>query len=321
MDKDFDLADSPFEGVSTLATDRYRILGRLGRGGVGQVFAAEVDETGRRVALKLLPEYGSHPAATRERFESEVALCQAVLHPNVCAVLDAGHTASGRPFLALEPLEGETLGERLRRQPPLSVHHLLRLVREAARGLGALHRAGIVHCDVKPDNLFLCDTDVHGVPLKVIDLGFASRSGEAPQDPLRVFGTLRYTPPERVVGDPVDGRGDIYSLGVVLFRALTGEFPFDACSDRQIVGHHLTSSVPPASWLREGVTPEIDAIIECATRKHPENRYPNMAALCEDLDSALAGRPVAGVPWVVVPDLFEPSTDLGRRVADVVSAA
>jgi serine/threonine protein kinase len=293
---------------------RFRLHEQLGRGGIAQVFSARDEHTGLDVALKLLPRYGEHEAVTPERVEAETTLGGAVSHANLCRVLAGGHDDDGRPFLITEALAGETLGQRLRRLGRLPVAATLHLAHEAATGLAALHRAGIVHRDVKPDNLFLCDELRHGVAVKVIDFGFATRAGRAPDDPMHVPCTLHYTAPEQAIGDPVDARSDVYALGLVLFRALTGELPFESCSDREMIRHHLESPVPPPSWLREDVPPAVDAIVVRATRKHPGNRYADMPDLCADLQRVLDGCAPGTASSEVLPDRFRPRTEHGWAV-------
>ncbi len=293
---------------------RFRLNERLGQGGIAQVFSARDELTGLDVALKLLPRYGEHGAVTPERVEAEATLGGAVSHANLCRVLSGGHDDDGRPFLVTEALAGETLGQRLRRPGRISVPEALRLARDAATGLAALHGAGIVHRDVKPDNLFLCDELRHGVAVKVIDFGFATRAGRAPEDPMHVPCTLLYTAPEQLLGEPVDSRSDVYALGVVLFRALTGELPFESRSDRDMIRHHVESPVPPPSWLRDDVPPAVDAIVARATRKHPDNRYASMHELCADLQRALDGCAAETSCAEGPADRFRPSTDHGRGV-------
>jgi serine/threonine-protein kinase len=298
---------------------RFRLDERIGRGGVAEVFAATDERTGAEVAVKVLPRYGEHVAVTKERFEAETTLCRAVSHPNVCRLIACGHTEDGRPYLVTEALRGETLGQCLRREGTLSVDAVLRIARDAARGLGAIHRAGIVHRDVKPDNLFLCAGDRHDASVKVIDFGFAAPAGSAPEEPLKVFGTLRYTAPEQAIGEPVDARADIYALGIVIFRALTGELPFDACGDGDVIRHHLTSAVPPPSWLRDGIPSVVDALVAAMARKHPENRYRALACFCEDVERVLAGLDFQAPELRITPDRFEPTTELGWKVLRAIA--
>jgi serine/threonine-protein kinase len=125
--------------------------------------------------------------------------------------------------------------------------------------------------------------------------------------------------PEQAVAEATDVRADVYSLGVVLFRSITGELPFDACENRGILTHHLLSPVPPPSWLVDDLDPRIDPLVLSATRKHPDNRYPTMAALLADLDRAIDGLPVRGAPPRVEPDGYQPTTESGRLAFDTLS--
>lgn len=312
--------DPPVPGpIGRVIAGRYTLGHCLGRGAIGAVFLADDASTGGEVAVKLLPAYGLSPAMTEERFEAEVRLNRSVTHANVVQVLDAGHTERGEPYVVSEALAGETLGDCLRARGAMSVDGALRVAREAARGLSAVHRAGIVHRDVKPDNLFLCDERRHGVSVKVLDFGFATLIDRR-DDPSAVLGTVKYMAPEQVLAESVDPRADVYALGIVLFRALTGELPFDACARRGLVSHHLASPVPPPSWLAEGLDPSIDEVVLTAVRKHPRNRYPSMQAFLDDLDRALSGRPVRGIEPPVRPDVFFPSTDAGRQAFTALGA-
>jgi serine/threonine-protein kinase len=220
--------------------------------------------------------------------------------------------------MVTEALVGETLGERLRTQGRLGAEEALTIVREAARGLAAIHREGFVHRDVKPDNLFLCDADRHGVALKVIDFGFCTKLDRSSHESRKILGTLEYIAPEQAVADPIDGRADVYALGVVLFRATTGELPFDAPALGMIT-HHLRSTVPPPSWLVDELPAAVDRVVLTATRKHPDNRYATMCDLLADLDAALEGRGVGGAPLRVEPDGYLPATDDGREAFETLS--
>jgi len=269
--------------------------------------------------VKVIPPYGTSPFATRERFDAEVAVGCGVSHANVARILDAGLSVWGEPYMVTEALMGETLGDRLHEVGRLHEREGLTIAREAARGLVAIHRSGYVHRDVKADNLFLCDVPRHGVALKVIDFGFCTRvETPEPHEIRQVLGTLEYIAPEQALAETVDARVDVYSLGVLLFRCVTGELPFDAAEKRGVLTHHLTSPLPPPSWLVDGLDPAIDMLVRSATRKNPANRYGDMQALLDDLDAALAGRPVLGAPVVVTPDGYEPTTEKGRAALETL---
>jgi eukaryotic-like serine/threonine-protein kinase len=308
-----------FQAVSpTFHHPRYRLIRKIGHGSVGEVHLAEDARRCRQVAVKVLPPFGSTPAVTPEQFESELRVHRQIRHPNVVEVLDHGTTASDIPYIVLERLHGRSLGACLRQRGALTVQGALRIAREAARGLSAVHESGAVHQDVKPDNLFLCDERRHGVSVKVLDFGFATMA-ERGRD-AKVCGTLEYIAPEQVLAEAVDRRADIYGLGVVIFRMLTGELPFDACERRGILTHQLFSRIPPPSWLRDDLSADLDCLVSNAVRKHPDNRYGDMRELMSDLERALAGERVAPLPLMVRPDRFAPSTELGRRAFSVLAA-
>ncbi len=298
---------------------RYLLLEPLGKGSASRVFLARDERTNAYVAVKVIPPYGTTPFATRERFDAELAVGCGVAHANVARILDAGTSAWGEPFMATEALVGETLGDKLRDVKRLPFLEAFGLVREAARGLAAVHRAGYVHRDVKPDNLFLCDVDRHGVAVKVIDFGFSQRIEGPLTEERNVLGTIEYIAPEQAVAETTDFRADVYSLGVVLFRCITGELPFDACANQSILTHHLMSPLPPPSWLVDDLDPRVDPIVLSATRKHPDNRYASMTALLADLDAFLAGKPVQGATPKINPDGYTPTTEKGRRAFDTLS--
>jgi serine/threonine-protein kinase len=299
--------------------NRYLLLEPLGKGAASRVFLARDERTNAHVAVKVIPPYGSTPFATPERFHAELAVGCGVAHANVARIIDVGTSAWGEPFMVTEALVGETLGDRLRDVKRLAPHDALGVAREAGRGIAAIHRAGYVHRDVKPDNLFLCSAERHGVAVKVIDFGFCTHVEQQTNEDRKILGTLEYMAPEQTVAEPIDGRSDVYSLGVVLFRCLTGELPFDSCANQSILTHHLMSPLPPPSWLVDHLDPRIDPIVLSATRKHPDNRYGTMDALLADLDAVLAGRPVHGASLRVEPDGYHPTTEKGRDVFDTLS--
>ena len=176
----------------------------------------------------------------------------------------------------------------LKREHAMPTDVALAMIRHAAHGLIAAHRAGIVHRDVKPGNLFLIGPIGNPYGLKLIDFGMAK--GEASRRISAhdlVLGTIEYMAPEQIVSDPTDVRTDVYGLGVVMFRVFTGHLPFDVDTDIEMLAHQMFSPAPPASWLHEQIDPRIELVILRAMRKKPENRYPTMDALVADIDRIL----------------------------------
>lgn len=206
---------------------KYRVEALLGAGGGGAVYVALNLALRKRVALKVLHELHASPSAAR-RLVLEAIAASRVRHRAIVEVFDAGEH-EGSPWLAMELLTGETLSARLRRPPPLTAAEVVGVARELARGLAAAHDAGVVHRDLKPDNVFLATTSGGGVQPKLLDFGLA-RVQRDDADTLTqegaVLGTLRYMSPEQAAGEgAVDGRSDLFALGVILFEALAGEGP------------------------------------------------------------------------------------------------
>ncbi len=302
---------------------RYRVHGFVARGATARVYLAEDLRTRALVAVKMFATAMSRKEELRTRFVNEGEAARKLLHANVVRVLDLGEAGDGAPYLVMEALTGETLGDRMRRDPHFTVARALTLVREAALGLTAVHAAGIVHRDLKPDNIFLVGDLGNAHTLKVIDFGLAKlpRVDTASVEGL-VLGTIEYMAPEQVCGgEAVDARTDVYALGVVLFRMLTGHLPFDVEKGTDLLGHQLFSPAPPPSWLRDDLDPRVERIVLAAMRKQPENRYPSMAEFLEDLERALGlrGGDPLGRPLVKDPDVYAPATDNGRAAAGFLS--
>lgn len=209
------------------------------------------------------------------------------------------------------------MGDCVRRRGSLPIDEALRIVHQAALGLCAVHDAGIVHRDVKPDNIFLHGGTEPGV--RLFDFGLAklhksdkqSQSGSG-----TMVGTAAYMAPEQVLAEPVDARADVYSLGVVLFRAITGHLPFDAPADLDLVAQQVLLEAPPASWFYEGLDRRIDQLIARAIRKAPVNRHDGMRAFAEEL-GRIRQEPQAAASddaaLIVSPDLYVPVTNIGKQ--------
>ena len=295
---------------------RYELGSLIGHGAMARVYRARDREDGSEVAVKILAVRYATDRREHERFFREAGAAVRIDHPNVVKVRDVGRReADGRPYLVVELLRGEPLGDILRRQGTIDAPHLLPLIRDAAAGLAAAHEAGIVHRDIKPDNLFLVDRGDGTPSAKIVDFGLAKLHTHASSQSGTALGTAAYMPPEQVLSEEVDARADVYALGVVTFRALTGHLPFDGDTDLDLLAHQLFNAAPPPSWIAHGLPPEVDALVVRALRKRPENRYPDMGAMLADLDALLAGRPVAASPPPMLPDLYVPRSDLARDAA------
>ncbi len=304
----------PTRFTGAMLDERWEVLGFVASGATSRVYAARDTQSGRPVVVKMFAPQIAHHEALRRLFIQEGTAVTNVDHPNVVRVLATGEGPDG-PFLVMEALRGETLGDRLRRSSRFSRTAALELVLEAARGLAAVHDAGVIHRDVKPDNLFLVRSSKLATIVKVIDFGMAALVDEAgaSTDGL-VLGTPDYMAPEQIVSEPVDARTDVYALGVTLFRLFTGRLPFDAEPGRALLKKQLLERTPPPSWFVAEPDPWIDRVVRAATHKRPENRYASMHAMANDLESILGLRaePPRGSTLVVRPDAYAPCTDEGR---------
>lgn len=273
-------AASPPLAGSTLAG--FKLGAKLGEGGMGVVFRAE-GPGGIPAAVKLLHAAGTAGHEAARRFEREAQI--RIEHPNVCRVLDAGRTADGTPFLAMELLEGESLEQRLRRGP-LSAAEAADVGTQVCRGLAAAHASGIVHRDLKPSNLFLCRNGV----VKLFDFGIAL-VWSAEQTRLTTVGTVLGTPwylsPEQARGQAdLDHRTDLWSLGVALWEAVVGRTPFARETPLASVVAVLMEDPPPLAQAAPGVPPPLAAVIERAMRKPMDERWPTAQAFGQAIASA-----------------------------------
>jgi eukaryotic-like serine/threonine-protein kinase len=284
---------------------RYRLRRLLAAGGMGAVWAAEDAVLGREVAVKVLGEAlaGDRRAALRLRREARAA--GRLAHPGIARVLDLGEDA-GRPYLVMELLRGESLAARLARAGPLAPAEAVRVVAAAADALEVAHRAGIVHRDVKPGNVFVtCGGDV-----KLLDFGIARAVNEAALTGGDLLGTAAYLAPERVLGHDATPAADVYALGVLLFELLAGRPPFAGDTGTALVMAHVHAHPAPLRAVAPQVPPALAAACEHALAKDPAARPPSAAALAALLRStvstasttpphpgpAMAGSPTAALP-------------------------
>jgi serine/threonine-protein kinase len=295
---------------------RYVLRGLIGEGGTAHVYLAEDTQAGTGVAVKVLKREHTASRVVRERFLCEVEVAAAIGHPNVVRILDAGELPDRAPFMVLELLSGETVAARLGREGALAVDVAFGLAKAIASALSAAHAAGIVHRDIKPDNVFL----PRGGGLKVVDFGMAKlREGMVTAAGL-ALGTVPYMAPEQALADPIDGRTDVYGLGVTLFRMVTGRLPFSTDNDARLVAQHLYVAPARPSAVRPGIDPRAEEIILACLRKWPINRYVSMDALIEDLERVLGERPgpIEPPPLLREPDSYEPVNPMSRSVAKLL---
>ncbi len=269
----------------------YRILEKIGQGGMGVVYRAEDTRLKRPVAIKFLPAERSFDPELTTRFIHEAQAASALDHPNICTIYEIdetkplpGEAESGRLFIVMACYEGETLQKRIESLPTgqtgLPENEALDIALQVARGLGEAHRKGIVHRDIKPANILITREGT----VKILDFGLAKLAGQT-----RVTreastpGTISFMSPEQCRGEEVDGRSDIWALGVVMYQMLTGELPFKGEYEAAVIYSVLNEEPVPVTELRPDVNPEWDAIIRKCLAKDPGQRYRNTEELIADL--------------------------------------
>jgi serine/threonine-protein kinase len=296
----------------------YRIIGKIGEGGMGAVYVAEHVLIGRRAALKVLLHEMSHRQDLVTRFFNEARAATAVKHPGIVEIYDFGYHTDGSAYIVMEYLEGESLSARLRRTGPLPATRAAALGRQVAGALGAAHAKGIVHRDLKPDNIFIVqDPDIaDGERPKILDFGIAKlATGDQPGTSMTrtgmVMGTPAYMSPEQSKGaGHVDARTDLYALGCILFEMVCGRPPFVAEGGGEVMAQHIYAPVPAPSSIAP-VTPQLEQLLLRALAKDPAHRFQSADEMITALQIAvppgsfpLTGAPIAApvhAPFVPVP--------------------
>src|SRR2546423_5703281 len=271
--------------VGELIASRYELEQLVGKGGMSSVYRAHDRLLERTVAIKLLHEHYSRDEDYVERFRREARSAAKLSHPNIVTVIDRGE-ADGRQFIVFEYIDGQNLKQLLESKGRLPVRTALELAIEIGSALAFAHDSGLVHRDVKPQNVLLGNGDV-----KVTDFGIA-RSGDVKQGLTQtgtVLGTSDYIAPEQASGQPVSVLSDVYSLGVVLYELLAGEPPYSGESFLAVAMRHVNDPVPSIAELRPDVPLRLDAAIRKAMAKAPGDRFGSMADFVTELEAVLDG--------------------------------
>jgi serine/threonine-protein kinase len=278
-----DTLSPEFLALQQVVAGRYSLERELGRGGMAVVFLARDVALDRPVAIKLMPPFLAGQPPLRERFLREARTAAQLSHPNIVPI-HAVEEQGGISYFVMGFVDGETVGQRVRRAGPLTPAAVVRLVQEVAWALAYAHSRGVVHRDIKPDNILL---DKGSGRAMVTDFGIArvaDQSGGTSQGEL--IGTAHYMSPEQASGEAVDGRSDLYSLGVTAYYALIGRLPFDAPNLPAVILKHVTEAPPKVGQMRDGVPPRLAEAVDRCLAKQPADRFPTGEELAEAVGAA-----------------------------------
>jgi serine/threonine-protein kinase len=289
--------------LGQVVVGKYRLLDVLGEGGMGIVYLAEHELIEKSVALKVLRREYSGKAELVQRFKQEAISASRIKHPNVLDVFDFGQLENGCFFLAMEYLQGHDLAAELASNTTVEPVRAVRLALQMCRALGAAHARGVVHRDMKPENIFLHTTEDGDEIVKIVDFGIAQLRGredkkieEMPRRRLTrtgvIFGTPEYMSPEQAAGRAADLRVDVYAMGVILYEMFTGAVPFTGESFMAVLSAHLTNPVTPLrTWVPDlAISSDLEAAIMVALAKNPDERYQSMAEFGQALHHTPEGR-------------------------------
>ena len=298
----------PTIAPDTLVDGRYRIIRRLGSGGMADVYCAVDTQLGREVALKLLYRRFAEDSEFVERFRREASSAASLQHPNIVQVFDRGEW-DGTYYIAMELLHGRNLKEIVRDHGALEPALAVDLVIQILKAARFAHRRGIVHRDIKPHNVIVDDEG----RAKVTDFGIARAGASDMTETGSIMGTAQYLSPEQAQGHPVDARSDLYSIGIVLYELLTGAPPFDAESPVTIALKQVSEEPVPPMQVNPAVPPALDAAVMRALRKHPDERFQDADEYIAALETAMSGRYVEVVDPVAA--IEEEDRRNWRRIA------
>ena len=295
----------PYNLLGRALMDKYRLDALVGIGGMGAVYCAAHLSTGRQVAVKiLLPNLAIGNPRLLNLFEREARVVGRLRHENIVDIIDAGLTTDGIAYIAMEWLEGRTLDEEIQRSGPLSFQRVSEILRQVAAALQESHSQHIIHRDLKPSNIFLVQRATGREQVKVVDFGISKSIGDTGGSPVSsVMGTPQYASPEQFrLGENIDSRTDVYSLGVLLFQMLTNALPFNDTTISALIHKHLNEPPPPLRGLRQDIPPALEDLVGRMLAKQPADRPQRVGDIPDLFDKAIDTHRVTTVNEAPIPE-------------------
>jgi predicted Ser/Thr protein kinase len=275
---------------SSLIGDRYQILTRIGQGGMGKVYKVKHTHLSRTFALKIISNQVAETDEARELFYREARFASAMAHPNITSVVDFGEDEKVGMFMVMELVEGEALNRILFREKQLSTRKACDIVLQVAEALHYIHKQGVVHCDIKTENILVTEEEHEGKRsksvIKLLDFGLA-RSLTASRASTSLSGTPHYVAPERIRGEPASPASDVYGVGILLYELLAGQVPWDGPVQKILAGHLDEQPRSPSLLIQGGLDPALETLVFHALAKRPADRHKDMAAFIYELKTVM----------------------------------
>lgn len=275
---------------SSLIGGRYQILARIGQGGMGKVYKVKHTHLSRTFALKIISNQVAETDEARELFYREARFASAMSHPNITSVVDFGEDEKVGMFMVMEMVDGEALNKILFREKQLSARKACDIVLQVAEALHYIHKQGVVHCDIKTENILISEEEHEGkrskTVIKLLDFGLA-RSLTASRMSTSLSGTPHYVAPERIRGEPASPASDVYGVGILLYELVTGQVPWDGPVQKILSGHLEERPKSPSLLIDQGIDPALETLIYHALAKRPSERHKDMAAFIYELKTVM----------------------------------
>ncbi|MCU0694007.1 MAG: protein kinase [Polyangiaceae bacterium] len=292
--------------IGRVINDRFKVVAIVARGGMGKLYRAEQAPLGRTCALKVLnPKYaGDHDPEFHKRFFLEASIASKLTHPNTVTIFDYGRSDDDIYYMAMEFLEGRTLHRAIREEGPFGEERTAHIARQVCRSLREAHSLGVIHRDLKPANVFLVEHADEQDFVKVIDFGLVKNVDNTGEDLTQAglfMGSPKYMAPEQIKGDRVDGRTDIYSLGIIMYEMMTGRVPFDRPNSVHIMMAHVNEPPPPMRHTNPNIqiSQATEELILRCLEKDPNSRFPSMESLLNSLKTISGGTMTATLSGVL----------------------